>query len=304
LGAVAVAAAIYFWPELMKKVSHGNQDLAAAAQAPTNVPPPPPPELTTEEILQKVGDTYKNLIDYAAKATTVCDIDMSALVPGQKSVRMNATSSLQLGRTNNYRLEWEQTAAGKTIKGAAWSAGKGNFVGYGPIPPSKVKTRELALAPAAASFILSGGIAELFFSDTNSFADLTKDFTKTNNPNLNAQDNYVLTGEVNHQSVLLWVNKSTFLLTQIEGVLGGNIDEAELKKLPSAQRAQAKNLAKLKGTIIETYTAIQTNQNLLASAFESAYKAAATAGAARAKRPSSMAGQLTQPGGSRKQQPQ
>ena len=67
LGAVAVAAAIYFWPELMKKVSHGNQAIAAADLTPTNVPPPPPPELTTEEVLQKVADTYRGLVDYGCQ---------------------------------------------------------------------------------------------------------------------------------------------------------------------------------------------------------------------------------------------
>lgn len=296
LGAVALGATIYFWPELMKKVSHGNQKLAAEELAPTNAPPPPPPELTTEEILEKVGDTYKGLADYGAKGQTICDLDMSALTPNQKTLRMTATSALQLGRTNNYRLEWEENIAGTQVKGAAWSSGKGNFVGYGPYPPSKVKARQLALAPAQASFILSGSIAELFFAETNSFAALTKNFTKTNDTSLNVQDNYVLTGEVNHIGVIICVNKTTFLITQIEGILGKPIDEAEIRKLPSAQRTQALNLSKIKGTITETYTSIQTNQNLQASAFETAYQPAATTTAtARPKRASSRAGELTQP---------
>jgi hypothetical protein len=302
VGAIAVVAAIYFWPTLMKKVSHGNQEIAAE-QIATNTPPPPPPELDTEEILQKVSDTYKGLTDYSAKAQTACDIDMSA-IPGQKPLRMTANSSLQLGRTNNYRLEWEENASGKEIKGAAWSSGKGNFVGYGPYAPGKVKTRQLALAPAESAFILSGGIAELFFSDTNSFAGLSKDFTKTNGPGLDTHGGYVLAGEVNHLGVLLWVDKSTFLITQIEGVLGGKIDDAELKKLPSAERNQAKMLSMLKGTITESYSNIQTNQNLLASAFETAYKPDANPSARPSKRASSMAGQLTQPRRSRTPQPQ
>jgi hypothetical protein len=301
LGAVALGATIYFWPELMKKVSHGNQKLAAEELAPTNAPPPPPPELTTEEILEKVGDTYKGLTDYGAKGQTVCDLDMSALTPSQKTLRMTATSALQLGRTNNYRLEWEENIAGTPVKGAAWSSGKGNFVGYGPYPPGKVKNRQLALAPAEASFILSGSIAELFFAETNSFAALTKNFTKTNDTSLNVQDNYVLTGEVNHVGVIICVNKNTFLITQIEGILGKPVAEEEIRKLPSAQRTQVLKLSKIKGTITETYSSIQTNQNLQASAFETAYQPAAAATAtARPKRASSRAGELTQPGGRRK----
>ena len=302
-GAVAVAALIYFWPELMKKVSHGNQELAAE-QAATNAPPPPPPELTTEEILQKVGDTYKGLTDYAAKAQTIAEIDMSALVPGKKGMRMNTMSTMQLGRTNFYRLEWDQNADGKNVKGAAWNSGKGNFIGYGAIPPSKVKTRELALAPAAASFLLSGGIAELFFSDTNSFAELAKDFTKTNGSSPTGQPCYMLTGEVNHEGAFIWIDKSSFMIVQLEGILGGTIDDAELKKLPSGQRAQAMALAKLKGSVIETYTSIQTNQSLAASSFETAFKPAGNVAAARGKRAAPTPGSMAQPRRSRGPPPQ
>ena len=205
--------------------------------------------------------------------------------------------------------------AGVSSKGAAWSSGKGNFVGFGPTAPVKVKTRELALEPAAQSFILSGGIAELFFSDTNSFADQTNDFTKTNGPNINAADSYVLVGEVplgdvSHLGVLLWINKESFMITQIEITLGGPVDEAALKKLPSAQRQQMTYLTKLKGTVTETYSSIQINQHLLASAFESSYKPAAnTAGnraanqaGRRSNQPGSRAEMLTQPGSRRRRQ--
>jgi len=286
----------------MKKVSHGNQELAAE-QAATNAPPPPP-ELTTEEILQKVGDTYKGLTDYAAKAQTTADIDMSALVPGKKPMSLNIMSTMQLGRTNFYRLEWEEKIDGKASKGAAWNSGKGNFVDSGAAQPSKVKTRELAFAPAASSFLLSGGIAELFFSDTNSAAEMAKDFTKTNGPTPTGKPCYMLAGEVNHQGAFIWIDKSSFMIVQFEAILGGTLDEVELKKLPAAQRAQAVALSKLKGSITESYTSIQTNQNLMASAFETSFKPAGTPAAPRGKRASSMAGQLTQPRRNRGQAPQ
>jgi hypothetical protein len=309
LGGCAVAAAIICGPSLIKKFKHWDQADTTAqttAQTATNTPPPPPPPLTTVEILQNVGDAYKGITDYSAQAKTVCSLDMSALMPGKTApVTINTTSSMQLGRTNNYRLEWEQKATGTTVKGAAWSAGKGNFVGYGPVAPSKVKTREAALLPAASYFILSGGIADIFFSDTNSLAADVKDFTKTNGPSLaNGQDCYVLAGEQNHLNLLVWVNKSTFLINQIEVILGGNIDQAELKKLPVAQRNVMLTMSKLKGTITETYDNIHTNQNLLASAFETAYQPPANPVAAPSQRPSSMAGQLANPRRNRGQQPQ
>jgi hypothetical protein len=302
LGAIAVAATIYFWPTLMKKFKHEEQLVSAADQAATNAPPPPPPPLTTEEILQNVSDAYKGMTDYAAKAKTDCNIDMSALVPGKRPMNLTTTSSLQLGRTNNYRLEWEQNAGGTKTKGAAWSSGKGNFIGYGAFPPSKVKTRQDALTPAADSFfLLSVGIAELFFADSNSVAAQAVNFTKTNGPSINGPPCYVLTGEADHVNVLLWVNKDNFLISQIEVALGGTIPEEELKKYNSTQRNQMIALSKLKGTITETYDNIQTNQTLLASAFEAPYQPAANPNAQRPQRASSMAGQLTNPGKRRQQ---
>jgi len=302
LGACAIAAVIFFWPTLMKKFTHESQSAAADQSATNAVPPPPPPKLTTEEILQKVGASYKEMTDYGAKARTDCKVEVTGQSPGRETrMNMTTTSSLQLGRTNNYRLEWGQSASGKTVKGAAWCSGKGNFIGYGAFPPTKVKSRQEALITASgAFFLLSSGIAELFFSDTNNLSGDAKEFTKTNGPSLNDQPCYVLAGEVNHETLLLWINKNTFLISQIELILGGKMDEQELKKLPSAQRNAMMVLSKLKGTITETYDSIQTNRNLVASAFESPYKPAATTDAPpRQRRPSSMAGQLANPGGRR-----
>jgi hypothetical protein len=305
LGACAIVAAIIAGPTLMKKFKHVDLAEAPPAAA-TNTPPPPPPELTTVEIMQSVGDAYKGMTDYSAQAKTVAHLDMSALLPGKTApVAISTTSSMQLGRTNNYRLEWEQNSAGTTIKGAAWSSGKGNFVGYGPVAPSKVKTRQLALLPVASSLILSGGIAEVFYAETNNLAADVKDFTKTNGASLNGLDCYVLTGEQNHLGVLVWVNKSNFLINQIEVTLGGAIDPAELKKLPLAERNLMTTLSKLKGTITETYSNIRSNQNLLASSFETAYRPPANAAAAAPSQPpSSMAGQLANPRRNRRPQPQ
>jgi hypothetical protein len=293
LGACAIAAAIIFGPSLLKKYKP-VQLVQAPPPAETNEPPPPPPQLTTQEILQNVGDAYKSMTDYTAQAKTVCNVDMSAIVPAKTApVTINTTSSLQLGRTNNYRLEWEQTVSGNVIKGAAWSSGKGNFVGYGPVPPNKVKTRQLALVPAESALLLSGGIADMFFADTNSMAADYKDFTKTNGPSLNGQDCYVLVGEQNHLSWLVWINKSTFLINQVQLTLGGKIDAAELKKLPLDERNLMTTFLKLKGTVTETYDNIRTNQNLLASAFETSFKPSANP--AGSSQPSSMAGQLANP---------
>jgi hypothetical protein len=294
IAACAVAAMILFGQPLLKKYGILKQDTPLEQPVPKPVKPPPPPELTTEEIMDKVKDSYQNLSDYAAKAETTGALDMSGLVPGQGVMNITTHSSLQLGRTNFYRLEWHQNVGGKNISGAAWNAGKGDFVGYGGIAPKKVKSRQEAMAPAGASFLLSALIAETFFSTTNGLTAHVSEFTKTNGPAVNGQPSYVLLGEVAHQSLLIWINKKSFLLSQVEVILGGKMDEAELKKLPLDQRNAMMIMSKLKGTIIESYDSIQTNQNLMASAFTTTYTPSAAPGAAP-QQASSKAERLTNP---------
>ncbi len=294
LGACAVAALIYFGPSLAKKYGILKQDKALEETVTNAPPPPPPPELTTEEILQKVSDAYKNMTDYAAKGQTAAMLDISAVAPGQKMMNLTSSSSLQLGRTNLYRLEWEQNVGGKNVSGAAWNAGKGDFVGYGAVAPRKVKSRQEAMMPAGAALVLGGIIAETFFGTTNSVVDKSNEFTKTNATRLNGQDCYVLLGTDHHLTFQFWIDKHSFLMAQVQLVLGGQMDEAELKKLPSEQRNAMMIMAKLKGTVTQTYDSIQTNQNLTASAFTATYTPSAVPVAAP-QRPSSMAGRLTNP---------
>ena len=288
IGGCVAAALIYFGSSLAKKYGLLKKE-ADVNQAETNAPPPPPPELTTEEILQKVNDAYKGLSDYAAKGQTTAALDLSGVSPGKGMMNLTSSSSLQLGRTNFYRLEWSQNVAGKDTSGAAWNAGRGDFVGYGAVAPRKVKSRLEAMMPASASLVLGSVIAETFFGTTNSVVDKSNDFTKTNAVRLNGVDCYVLVGIDHHQTFEFWVDKHSFLVAQVQLVLGGKMDEAELKKLPSEQRNAMMMMAKLKGTVTETYDSIQTNQNLTASAFTATYTPSA-APVAAPQRPSSMAG--------------
>ena len=108
------------------------------------------PELSTEDILQKVADTYAGLNFYGMKGDLLSDIDASAFNPTAVGpVHATATVSLQLGRTNFYRMEWERSAGGQTVQGAAWNSGKGDFVGFGQNAPSKAKNRRVALSTAS-----------------------------------------------------------------------------------------------------------------------------------------------------------
>jgi hypothetical protein len=81
----------------------------------------------------------------------------------------------------------------------------------------------------------------------------------------------VLAGTVKLQDVLVWVSKKSFLIPQIQIKLGAmaGMDDDKIKELlkaqnkgvepTSAQVTAAKQLAKVTGTITDTYANIQTN---------------------------------------------
>jgi hypothetical protein len=272
-GLAALAAAAYFAPNLYDKYQH-HKETVLAEQAATNAPPPPPPELTADEILKKLGATYKELTSYGAQGDSVGDLDMSEINPLFKE-RLHPTAKLSilLGRGAHYRIEWERQAGPKTLKGAAWSAGKGDFIRTGTAP-TKVKNWQSALIAAeASSGTLGVGLADLFFDATNSVTVLLKNYSKTNNESINGHKCYVVTGQIASQNILLWVEKDDFLIEQMEMVLTGKIDAEALAALPAAQKAQAQVMSKIKGNIIETYKDIETNKVLNAEAFQTAFTA-------------------------------
>ncbi|MGO8697968.1 MAG: hypothetical protein ACLQVY_09660 [Limisphaerales bacterium] len=283
LAGCAIAAAIYFGPSLYKKyISHQEAvapaaaSTAAAAASPTNEPAAPPPELSTEDILQKVADTYSGLDSYGMKGALVSDIDASAVNPGAGATHATATVSLQLGRTNFYRMEWERSAGGREVKGVAWNSGKGDFVGFGQYAPGKVKNRQAALSAAAdSSGALCAFIAEMFFGDTNSLATHAEVFAKTNGPSINGQSCYVLNGQLNAHNIVLWVDKKSFLIPQIEFDYGGKLDTLTFKALPLKEREKLTRMSKLKGNVVETYQNMDSNPTLTAASFETTYTPAA-----------------------------
>jgi hypothetical protein len=301
-GACGILGVIIFWHPLndfghstySKYIHH---EVASLEQAPTNVPPPPPPELATEDILQNVADKYKSLTNYAVKGLAVAAVNASAIKAGQGLENSTEGVSLELGRTNLYRLEWELKTSGTPYKGVAWSAGKGDYVGYGPYPATKMKNRQTAMATASTvSQALCIALAQLFFDDTNSLAREADAFAKTNGPNLatriNGRNCYVLDGQFEAHDLVLWIDKENFLIPQIQFIFGGKLDESTLKGVPLAKKNQLMTWAKLKGTITETYQNPEMNQNLAASAFETEFAPTLTPEA-----------QQEQPGQTRQQRP-
>jgi hypothetical protein len=271
VGAVVAVVAILLVPKAMDKYQQ-HKDAVAAAKAAAEAPPPPPPDLEANEILKNLGETYKGLSSYSTQGESVETVDMSQINPMSVAPQVFTTKlSILLGRGGHFRIEWDRQIGPKNIKGAAWSAGKGDFVRTGTAT-TKARNWESALSMAAASSgTLGVGLAELFFHSTNNFAVSLKNYSKTNNETLNGEKCYVLTGQIGPQKVLLWIHKNDFLIARAEIVLGGKVEEAAMASLTPAQKKAMEMMSKMKGNIIETYDDIETNKVLDASAFQEAF---------------------------------
>jgi outer membrane lipoprotein-sorting protein len=274
-------AAIIFVPKAIDKYHEHQEALAAADRAAkaaaeaAKVPPDP----AMDEILRKVDDTYKALTSYSAHADSVGTMDMSEISPLLKAPQtITAKLTILLSKPNLYRIEWERQAGPTTLKGMAWSSGKGDFVRAGTAS-TKYKSREMALTIAAASSgTLGASLAGLFFDPTNSLANGLKNPSKGKNETINGHKCYVISGQIAFQNLKLWIRKDDFMITQAEVVLGGKIDDSMLANLPAAQKAQMMQASKIKGNIIETYQDIETNRVLNPSDFEKALAANGASG--------------------------
>lgn len=267
--ACVIVAAIIFGPTLYAKFTH-HEEVVAAQQAATNAPPPaPPPALTMDEIFQHIADAYRALSSYSVTGESVAALDYSGLNPTVKGVQQSkAEVAMEMARPDLYRVEWHRDFNGRPYIGATWCAGKGDYVAYGPNAAAKTRSRDAALTTAmAASGTVSEFIPEIFFNDTNSLARQSGSFAQTNGTALNGQDCYILLGEFKAHDVILWVNKKTFLVPQIQFIYGGKLEDADLKGLPIAEKTLLTTWAKIKGTVTDTYKDAVTNKTLAAADF-------------------------------------
>jgi hypothetical protein len=124
----------------------------------------------------------------------------------------------------------------------------------------------------------AGDVVRLFLDDVQgTLPAAATDWSRTNDDTLNGQACYVLAGTVKLQNALVWVNRKTFLIEQTRVLLDGEssaipTDDVKIKEalgamnggkpVSIAQINQMKMIAKLKGTITDTYQNIQTNANV------------------------------------------
>lgn len=285
VGAVVAVAAVIATPKIINKYHEHQAQIAAdkaaadaAEFARTNVPPEP----SADEIVKKMGSAYKELTSFSARGQTEGTLDMSQVMPGnpmfKEPMHLTTTFSVLLGRGGHYRIEWEQQVQPRPVKGAVWSAGKGDFSRVGAGAPRKVKNWEMALDAADASGAFAPDIARLFFDATNSLAVEFKNYSKTKKETVNGHQCYVLSGEASAKGLIghieLWIQKDRFLIEQAELKLDGQIDETALAGMSSTQKAQVRQASKIKGDFKETYSDIQTDQELADADFQPGAKVA------------------------------
>jgi hypothetical protein len=268
VGALVIAAGIYFGPTAYDKIKANHEAKVQAEIAATNPPPALPPELTAAEILKKSGAAYKAMTSFTADGQTTATIDLSQISPTKKPQTFSASLSVLLSRPSYYRMDWERESAGKTAKGAVWSAGQGDFLRSGATS-TKMKNRDAAMSTASS---LSGTLgiftANLFFDDPDSLAVALKNPVRTNDETLNGEKCYVVSGRIDSQNVLFWISRTNFTVAQVELLLGGKVDDATLGNLTVAQKAQVMAMAKIKGSFVETYSNIELNKTLAPDAFQ------------------------------------
>jgi len=284
LGAVLVLGILgYFCAPWAIGKYKDYRGITAAEQAATNEPPPPPPppELTAAEIWQKVADLYKGLPSMSAegKFTSVLDYSkVNSVMAAAGPQTVVGDLKVKMSRPRNFRVDLSLALGPSNMTTTGWSAGSGNFLQFNN-QRIAVPSPEVVLESFSRGFSVGAGdVVRLFLDDVQgTLPAAATDWSGTNDDTLNGQACYVLAGTVKLQNALVWVNRKTFLIEQTRVLLDGEssaipTDDVKIKEalgamnggkpVSIAQINQMKMIAKLKGTITDTYQNIQTNANV------------------------------------------
>ena len=269
-------------------------------------------------ILGKVHSAYTNLSSVKAEGTVTLFLDLSNLTMAdlnpdapvnaknpKASNRRPAGMPRIIANTTDYSVKRAQTnwfyfageAATKidrmplTNTIAIWSADKGTFQFMDSHQRGAPVTYQ-QLAEAGSLNNPSAQAAEQFknmqrlFDDPANLAKIIKDLGQTEDEPVNGQDCYTLTAKVLGQKVKLWVDKGSYLISQWQITLGGQISDADIDDVfslvaagftnaPPQQldmvKAQVKKytpaMTKIRGTITSTTKDIEINPTLSADDF-------------------------------------
>lgn len=310
IGAAGVFGYNYYQTQKGGGDSSKPKNTAAATPVATNTAPP---ELTAEEISQKADDLFLSLNTYSAKVKSVGTLDMSGLAstPGMESKMAamlgNQTNEIEftvkLGKTNYYLIECKGRFMSMPVQGGIWNCGAGDFILSGNKTYMKMPNRQTGqvMLLSMSGITAVGGMVGGFFEKD---ASQSKALTKESDETINGEECYVLSGVESGIKIREWVSKSSFLVLQTQMVLGSTDSaapptegatppaqnnrkrrnqraETQQPAQPAAPQDPAAIMAAMKGTIIDTWTDIQTNQPMGTNE----YKMAVPAGAKLTKMP-------------------
>lgn len=267
-------------------------------------------------ILGKVYSAYTNTTSATADGTFTLSLDLSNLTMADlnpnarpnpnaspaarnrrgnipRTITINSDFSVKRGQSNWYYFAMEpvikidRMAISNTS--AFWSSDKGTFIFQDTrqmgAPPQRtyMQTADAATASATAEQMKYMRHA---FDDPAQLTKIIKDLGQSDDEPVNGEDCYTITAKVLGQKVKVWVNKSTYLISQSQITLGGAISDADIDdafslaaaaftNMPPGQLEMAKPMVKqytpimtkIRGTLTSTSKNTQINPTLTADDF-------------------------------------
>jgi outer membrane lipoprotein-sorting protein len=262
-------------------------------------------------ILGKVHSAYTNLTTVRADNTVTLFLDLSNLTmadvnpnlpanaknakrhpPGMPRIITNTTElSMKRAQSNLYYFAGEAVSkidrqiVSNTF--AFWSSDKGRFMFTDShmrgIPASYQQLPDMGSANDPSEQFKN---MQHLFDDPANLTKIIKDLGQTDDESVNGQDCYTLTAKVLGQKAKIWVDKTSYLISQWQITLGGAISDADVDdafslvaagftNLPPAQldmiKTQVKKMtptmAKIRGMITSTSRNIETNPTFSADDF-------------------------------------
>ena len=223
-------------------------------------------------ILTKVRSAYTNFTSVKEDGTLTVFIDLSKLSfadlypdspantknpnrrpPNTPRIITNSTEySVKRAQTNWFYFAGEAVSKtdGQTVTNtiAMWSADKGIFMYQDSHQGGVSSATYQQLADAGSVNNPSAQMTEQvknmqqLFTDPAQLAKIIKDLGQTEDEPVNGHDCYTLTAKVLGQKVKLWVDKSTYLISQSQITLGGAISDADIDDAFSLVAAGVTNL--------------------------------------------------------------
>jgi outer membrane lipoprotein-sorting protein len=267
-------------------------------------------------ILTKVHSAYTNFTSVTEDGTITLSLDLSNLTladlnpdapvntknpnrrpPGMPRIVANTTEySVKRAQSNWFYFAGEAVSKidrmPLTNTFAMWAADKGTFMFTDTRQGGMSTTSYQQLADAGAVNNPSQQVTEqvgklqTLFGDPAQLTKIIKDLGQTEDAPVNGHDCLTLTAKVLGQKVKIWVDKSTYLISQSQITLGGAISDADIDdafslvaagftNLPPQQlemiKPQVKKytpaMTKIRGTITSTIKNIELNPTLSADDF-------------------------------------